>query len=47
MIKLTGVTKSFGALDVLKGIDLELHRGDSMVLIGRVRGAANRFSGSP
>ena len=34
MIKLTGVTKSFGALDVLKGIDLELHRGDSMVLIG-------------
>ncbi|MEC7396193.1 MAG: ATP-binding cassette domain-containing protein [Pseudomonadota bacterium] len=34
MIKLTGVTKSFGALDVLKGIDLALHRGDSMVLIG-------------
>ena len=34
MIKLTGVTKSFGVLEVLKGIDLELHRGDSMVLIG-------------
>ena len=34
MIKLTGVTKSFGTLDVLNGVDLELHRGDSMVLIG-------------
>jgi phospholipid/cholesterol/gamma-HCH transport system ATP-binding protein len=34
MIKLSGVTKSFGALDVLRGIDLELLRGDSMVLIG-------------
>lgn len=34
MIKLTGVRKSFGALDVLKGVDLELNRGDSMVLIG-------------
>ena len=34
MIKLSGVTKSFGAIDVLTGVDLELHRGDSMVLIG-------------
>ena len=34
MIKLTGVTKSFGTLDVLNGVDLELQRGDSMVLIG-------------
>ncbi len=34
MIKLSGVTKSFGDLAVLKGIDLELERGDSMVLIG-------------
>jgi phospholipid/cholesterol/gamma-HCH transport system ATP-binding protein len=34
MIKLSGVTKSFGALDVLTGVDLELLRGDSMVLIG-------------
>ena len=33
MIKLTGVTKSFGTLDVLNGVDLELQRGDSMVLI--------------
>ena len=35
MIKLSGVTKSFGAIDVLTGVDLELHRGDSMVLVGR------------
>ena len=34
MIKLSSVTKSFGAIDVLTGVDLELHRGDSMVLIG-------------
>lgn len=34
MIKLSGVTKSFGEIDVLTGVDLELHRGDSMVLIG-------------
>ena len=34
MIKLSGVTKSFGAIDVLTGVDLELHHGDSMVLIG-------------
>ena len=34
MIKLTGVKKSFNSLEVLKGIDLELLRGDSMVLIG-------------
>ena len=34
MIKLTGVKKSFNLLEVLKGIDLELLRGDSMVLIG-------------
>ena len=43
MIKLTGVTKSFGTLDVLNGVDLELQRGDSMVLIGG-SGAVNRFS---
>lgn len=34
MIRLSGVTKSFGDLAVLKGVDLELLRGDSMVLIG-------------
>ena len=34
MIKLAGVTKSFNSLEVLKGVELELLRGDSMVLIG-------------
>ena len=34
MITLSSVTKSFGEIDVLKGIDIELHRGDSMVLVG-------------
>lgn len=34
MIKLSGVTKGFGELDVLRGINIELHRGDSMVLVG-------------
>jgi phospholipid/cholesterol/gamma-HCH transport system ATP-binding protein len=34
MIKLSGVTKAFGDLEVLKGINLEVSRGDSMVLIG-------------
>jgi phospholipid/cholesterol/gamma-HCH transport system ATP-binding protein len=33
-IKLTGVTKSFGDNHVLKGVDLEIANGESMVLIG-------------
>ena len=27
MIKLEGITKSFGSLQVLKGIDLEINKG--------------------
>ncbi len=34
MIKLTDVTKSFGPIQVLRGVDLEISRGDSLVLIG-------------
>ena len=33
-IKLEGVTKSFGDNHVLKGVDLEVADGESMVLIG-------------
>lgn len=33
-IKLTGVTKSFGSNHVLKGINLEVMEGESLVLIG-------------
>ena len=28
MIKLEGITKSFGSLQVLKGIDLEINKGE-------------------
>jgi polar amino acid transport system ATP-binding protein len=34
MIRLEGVHKSFGALHVLKGIDLEVARGEVLVVIG-------------
>jgi polar amino acid transport system ATP-binding protein len=34
MIKLTGVTKSFGDAKVLKGIDLHVSEGEVLVLIG-------------
>jgi ABC-type polar amino acid transport system ATPase subunit len=34
MVRLEGVTKSFGALVVLDGIDLEVHQGDVLVVIG-------------
>lgn len=34
MIKLNGVHKSFGSNHVLKGLDLEVKKGESMVIIG-------------
>ncbi|MEL6209028.1 MAG: ATP-binding cassette domain-containing protein [Pseudomonadota bacterium] len=34
MIRLSGVTKSFGPKTVLAGVDLEVARGQSMVIIG-------------
>ena len=34
MITVSGLTKSFGAHAVLKGIDLEIGRGESLVIIG-------------
>ena len=34
MIKLEGITKSFGSLQVLKGIDLEIEKGEFCVLLG-------------
>lgn len=33
-IRVTGLTKSFGANHVLRGVDLEVHDGESLVLIG-------------
>lgn len=34
LVKVTGLRKSFGALDVLKGIDLEITRGEKVSIIG-------------
>ena len=34
LIKVEGLQKSFGKLDVLKGIDEEINRGDVVVVIG-------------
>lgn len=34
MLKLTNITKSFGSLQVLKGLDLEIHRGEVVSIIG-------------
>ncbi len=34
MIKLTGITKSFGRNQVLKGIDLQVNKGEVVVILG-------------
>ena len=34
MIKLEGITKSFGTLQVLKGIDLEINKGEIISIVG-------------
>ena len=34
MIKLEGITKSFGSLQVLKGIDLEIDKGEIISIVG-------------
>lgn len=33
-IQIQGLCKSFGSKNVLKGVDLEIHKGDSLVIIG-------------
>jgi lipoprotein-releasing system ATP-binding protein len=33
MIQLEGITKSFGALQVLKGIDLEIGKGEVVSIV--------------
>ncbi|MDP1801636.1 MAG: ATP-binding cassette domain-containing protein [Bacteroidota bacterium] len=35
VISIRGLYKSFGALDVLKGIDLDLHKGENVAVLGR------------
>ena len=34
MISVIGLTKSFGDKEVLRGIDLEIGRGESLMLVG-------------
>ena len=34
MIKLEGITKSFGSLQVLKGIDMEINKGEIISIVG-------------
>ncbi len=34
MIKINGITKSFGSLQVLKGIDLEIKKGEMVSIVG-------------
>lgn len=34
MIQTEGITKSFGSLQVLKGIDLEIHKGEIVAIVG-------------
>ena len=34
MLKITGIRKSFSTLDVLKGVDLTVHKGEVVSLIG-------------
>ena len=36
MIHLTNIEKSFGSLEVLKGIDLEINKGEVVSIVGPV-----------
>ena len=40
MIRLEGITKSFGSLQVLRGIDLEIKKGEVVSIVGPSGGAA-------
>src|SRR6201989_2472016 len=35
VISIRGLYKSFGALEVLKGVDLDVHRGENVAVLGR------------
>ncbi|WP_339877209.1 ATP-binding cassette domain-containing protein [uncultured Algoriphagus sp.] len=35
VVKIRGLEKSFGDLDVLKGVDLDLHKGENLVVLGK------------
>src|SRR5690242_17778359 len=35
VVRVTNVYKSFGTLDVLKGVNLDLHKGENIAVMGR------------
>ena len=35
VVEIRGLKKSFGDLDVLKGVDLDLHKGENLVVLGK------------
>ncbi|MEN2281073.1 ATP-binding cassette domain-containing protein [Algoriphagus sp. SE2] len=35
VVEIQGLKKSFGDLDVLKGVDLDLHKGENLVVLGK------------
>jgi phospholipid/cholesterol/gamma-HCH transport system ATP-binding protein len=35
VVEIKGLVKSFGDLDVLKGVDLDLHKGENLVVLGK------------
>ena len=42
MIELQGITKSFGTLQVLKGIDLMIEKGEVVSIVGPSRSEERR-----
>ena len=42
LIKVVDLHKSFGKLDVLKGVNTEIHRGEVVSLMGPSGGGGNR-----
>ena len=43
MIRLEGITKSFGSLQVLRGIDLEIKKGEVVSIVGPQRCGQDHF----
>ncbi|MEP0712723.1 MAG: ABC transporter ATP-binding protein, partial [Algoriphagus sp.] len=35
VVEIRGLKKSFGDLDVLKGVDLDLFKGENLVVLGK------------
>ena len=44
MIQAKGIHKSFGSNDVLKGVDVDFHQGETNLIIGRSGSGKTVFS---